>query len=64
MVVIAAASHRADRVTQERIGRAVDGTVQAPQMPRPQPNFVPRSSRVSRSTHSSGISGTTSIERD
>ena len=38
-------------------------TVHAPQNPRPQPNFVPRMSSVSRSTQSSGVSGATSTVR-
>ena len=64
MVVIAASDTRADRRDARANRGAVDSTVQAPQMPRPQPNLVPRSSSASRSTQSSGISGATVIERD
>src|SRR5258706_8857906 len=35
-------------------------TVQAPQRPAPQPNFVPGRPRVSRRTQSSGVSGSAS----
>src|SRR5580698_10755916 len=46
-------------VEQERIGLPSTCTVQAPHSPAPHPNFVPVSSRVSRRTHSSGVSGET-----
>ena len=46
-------------VEQERMGAPSACTVQAPHKPAPQPNFVPVSSSVSRSTQSSGVSGET-----
>src|SRR5947209_20490838 len=46
-------------VEQERIGLPSTCTVQDPQRPAPQPNFVPVSCRVSRKTHSRGVSGGT-----
>jgi len=39
-------------------------TVHAPHSPMPQPHLVPVSPRVSRSTHSSGVSGVASIRYD
>jgi hypothetical protein len=36
-------------------------TVQAPHWAMPQPNLVPVKPSVSRSTHSNGVSGSTSI---
>src|SRR4030095_4797219 len=45
---------------QERNAWPSTWTVQAPQSPMPQPNLVPVSPRVSRSTHSNGICGATS----
>src|SRR5262245_28589945 len=50
-------------VWQERVATPSRWTVHAPQNPRPQPNFVPRMSSVSRSTQSSGVSGATSTVR-
>src|ERR1700732_2970782 len=47
-------------VTQERAAAPSICTVQAPHSAMPQPNFVPVMFRVSRNTHSSGISGVTS----
>src|SRR5262249_29591734 len=47
----------------ERTGRPSRWTVQAPQTEMPQPYFVPVRPSVSRSTHSSGISGSTSSGR-
>src|SRR3984893_13285041 len=47
-------------VTQERAAAPSLCTVQAPHSAMPQPNFVPVMFRVSRNTHSSGISGVTS----
>src|SRR5215471_5250956 len=46
-------------VAQERTADPSRCTVQAPHNPAPQPNFVPVSSRVSRNTHSRGVSGGT-----
>src|SRR6476660_7137737 len=51
-------------VWQERAASPLMCTVQAPQRPAPQPNFVPVLSRVSRSTQRSGISGLTSTVWD
>ena len=47
-------------VMQERVASPLMCTVQAPHSAMPQPNFVPVMSRVSRSTHSKGICGSTS----
>src|SRR5882762_7949405 len=47
-------------VIQERVASPLICTVQAPQSAMPQPNFVPVMFRVSRSTHSRGMSGLTS----
>jgi hypothetical protein len=47
-------------VTQERILCPSGCTVHAPHSAMPQPNFVPVSASVSRSTHSSGMAGSTS----
>src|SRR5689334_2098050 len=44
----------------DRIGCASKCTVHAPHAAMPQPNLLPVSPRVSRSTHRSGISGSTS----
>jgi hypothetical protein len=46
-------------VEQERTGDPSTWTVQAPQSPAPQPNFVPVSCSVSRRTQSNGVSGDT-----
>ena len=46
----------------ERVGRPPTCTVQAPHMPMPQPNFVPVRPIMSRMTHSSGVSSSTSTE--
>jgi len=46
-------------VEHERTAAPSTCTVQAPQRPAPQPNFVPLSSNVSRSTQSSGVCGVT-----
>ena len=46
-------------VEHDRIADPSTCTVQAPQSPAPQPNFVPVSSSVSRNTHSNGVSGET-----
>ena len=53
----ALAARRRDRVTHERTGAPSRCTVHAPQSAMPQPNFVPVSPRSSRSTQSSGVSG-------
>src|ERR1700730_17857199 len=45
---------------QERTASPLMWTVQAPHMATPQPNLVPVMLRVSRRTHSSGISGAAS----
>src|SRR5687768_13402559 len=45
---------------QERTGSPLTCTVQAPHCAMPQPNFGPLTLSSSRSTHSSGISGSTS----
>src|SRR5438105_3604470 len=50
----------ASGVTQLLVGRPSTCTVQAPQRAMPQPNFVPVSSRKSRSTQRSGVSGSAS----
>ena len=47
-------------ITQERTGVPSMWTVQAPHWAMPQPNFVPFSFSLSRSTQSSGMSGLTS----
>jgi hypothetical protein len=44
-------------VEHDRIAAPSTCTVQAPQNPAPQPNFVPVSSSVSRNTQSNGVSG-------
>src|SRR5271166_996256 len=46
-------------VEHDRIADPSRCTVQAPQSPAPQPNFVPVSSSVSRNTQSNGVSGET-----
>src|SRR5271167_1880775 len=46
-------------VEHDRIAAPSTCTVQAPQNPAPQPNFVPVSSSVSRKTQSNGVSGET-----
>src|SRR5947207_13010988 len=46
-------------VEQERTGLPSTWTVHAPHSPAPQPNFVPVSCSVSRTTQSSGVSGGT-----
>src|SRR5204863_2123232 len=47
-------------VVQERVSAPSTWTLHAPHNPAPQPNFVPVSCKVSRRTHSSGVSGETS----
>src|SRR5438067_6220057 len=46
-------------VEQERTADPSTCTVHAPHNPAPQPYLVPVSSRLSRKTHSSGVSGAT-----
>src|SRR5580698_946778 len=46
-------------VEHDRVAAPSTCTVHAPQRPAPQPNFVPVSSSVSRSTHSKGVSSET-----
>ena len=47
-------------IWQERTALPSIWTVQAPHRPEPQPNLVPVSFRCSRTTHSSGVSGSAS----
>src|SRR3954451_17741328 len=47
-------------VGHERTHLPSRGTVQAPHRPDPHPNLVPMSFRCSRTTHSSGVSGSAS----
>src|SRR6185369_15734135 len=49
--------------THERTGSPSTSTVHAPHCPTPQPYFGPLTSSSSRSTHRSGISGSTSTSR-
>ena len=51
-------------VMQDRVGWPLMCTVQAPHSAMPQPNLVPVMPRLSRSTHNSGICGTTSTVCD
>src|SRR5947209_15547325 len=44
-------------IWHERVALPSTCTVHVPHRPEPQPNFVPVSLRCSRSTHSSGVSG-------
>src|ERR1700730_2919714 len=60
MVVIFPAPTAFTRVTHERIGCPSRCTVHAPHNAMPQPNLVPVRPSVSRSTHSNGMSGSTS----
>src|SRR5580693_9432864 len=62
MVVIAAVPMLSMVVMQERIGLPSIWTVQAPHSAMPQPNFVPVMPSTSRSTHSSGVSPSTSTD--
>lgn len=57
MVVMDPLPTEPTEVRQERTGLPSSRTVQAPQAPIPQPYFVPFRSSVSRSAHSSGVSG-------
>src|SRR5258705_3782691 len=60
MVVTCFPSARDTGATHERIAFPSKCTVQAPQSAIPQPNFVPVSPSESRSTHNSGVDGSTS----
>src|SRR6266404_4267802 len=60
MVVMRRPVTDASGVMQLRVGLPSTCTVQAPHSAMPQPNFVPVSSRKSRSTHRSGVSGSAS----
>lgn len=60
MVVIGLPATSDALVTHERAGSPLTWTVQAPQTPMPQPNLVPLRFSSSRSTQSSGISGSPS----
>ena len=61
IVVICAFAAALTGRMQLRVGLPFRCTVQAPQAPIPQPNFVPLSPSSSRMTHSKGASGSTSI---
>ena len=63
MVVTARPSTADTGTVQVRTARPSTCTVQAPQAAMPHPNLVPVSPSVSRSTHSSGVSGSTSTVR-
>src|SRR5579864_9769293 len=63
MVVTLRAPTALTGVTHERTGSPARCTVQAPHRALPQPYFVPVSPSLSRSTHSSGMSPSTSTER-
>src|SRR3954464_10977906 len=56
MVVIFLPTASPTCVWQERTASPLTWTVQAPQRPAPQPNFVPVICNCSRMTHSSGVS--------
>src|SRR5215208_8306149 len=56
MVVIFLPTASLRDVWQERTASPLTWTVQAPQRPAPQPNFVPVICNCSRMTHSSGVS--------
>ena len=64
MVVIFLPDTLAIGVMHERAGSPSMCTVHAPHSAIPQPNFVPVISSVSRSTHKSGICGSTSTVVD
>ena len=63
MVVIGIPSAAETGRVQVRTARPSRCTVQAPQAAMPHPNLVPVNPSVSRSTHSSGVSGSTSTVR-
>src|SRR5882757_1618708 len=56
MVVIFLPAASLSEVWQDRTASPFRCTVQAPQRPAPQPNFVPVICNCSRMTHSSGVS--------
>src|ERR1700756_547393 len=56
IVVISRCPSRPIGSTQERTALPSTWTVQAPHCAMPQPNFVPVMPRISRSTHSNGVS--------
>src|SRR5947199_117624 len=60
IVVISRPANRLAARVQERMGWPSTCTVQAPQRPAPQPNFVPVRPSVSRKTQSRGVSGSAS----
>ena len=62
-VVTARASTAQTGVTQERIACAVEVHGAGAALATPQPNFGPFSSSASRSTYSSGVSGSASTAR-
>ena len=63
MVVIGIPSAAETGRVQVRTARPSRCTVQAPQAAMPHPNLVPVKPSVSRSTHSNGVSGSTSTVR-
>src|SRR2546422_10467076 len=64
MVVIVLPATALAGVTQERIAWPSSCTVHAPQSALPQPNLVPVMPSTSRSTHSIGVSSSTSTVRE
>src|SRR5205823_14165921 len=60
IVVVFFPTARLTGTEQDRTARPPTSTVQAPHWPIPQPYLVPVSPIVSRRTHSSGVSGSTS----
>ena len=63
MVVMDMPSTADTGTVQVRTARPSTCTVQAPHAAMPHPNLVPVNPSVSRSTHSSGVSGSTSTVR-
>src|ERR1700746_4107577 len=63
MVTISRAANAPAGSEHDRIGVPSTWTVQAPQRPTPQPNLVPVRPSVSRRTHKSGVSGSTSTSK-
>jgi hypothetical protein len=59
MVVMLACATALTVTEQERTGCPSIWTVHAPHSPAPHPNFVPVKPRLSRKTHSSGVSAST-----
>src|SRR5258707_45471 len=64
MVVIPFVPTELTRIKHERMATPSRCTVQAPHNPLPQPYLVPVSPSESRSTHSSGVSGSPSNSTD